>query len=378
MSAQQIADATYAAAVRFGTPASNSTPACSQYKALADSIGAKLIVYEGGVDLGQGRGTFFQAKADAQRLQRTGDAIALMIDKWMTLTGGRGVLLLQGFQPLQRLGRVGAQRHGRSARRAEVQGGEASRREVRRDDDPAAVIYDGLSYAVSKPDLGLPPAHVPNGDVNEKATRELARKASVAAAPLILDIETRGSKPINFDIRKTKPDDVRANMAYAIERIRWAKAERPGLVVGLYGVPINATYELADPDRPWTDIAAWRAANDFIAPLIAECDAAFPSLYPWEMPEPAWLQSASGTIAECRRVAPGKPVLPFLWPRDGDGKPFVSGERWRTMLRLCGQQADGVALWSWGGDNVKPDKVGVLDPAWPWWQATVRFVKQVT
>ncbi|MCE5267739.1 MAG: hyaluronidase [Planctomycetaceae bacterium] len=183
------------------------------------------------------------------------------------------------------------------------------------------------------------------------------KHASRRTGPIVLDIE---GIPLSGDPKVVKP-----RFTLFATLAKWAKEAAPDRIVGYYGHGLF-------PERPAKQYKA--EAKELAAPV----DAFFPSMYVFNDNREAWRKKLADVVAEARRIAPGKPVYPFVWPQYHDGTPqqfqFVTGEYWRWQLdtiRQCG--ADGVVLW---GARRYPN-AHVWNEQADWWQETLRFMKSL-
>ncbi len=127
--------------------------------------------------------------------------------------------------------------------------------------------------------------------------------------------------------------------------------------------------------------AAWTAHSDVTTEvLLPEVDALCPALYTYYggTTEQAlgqsieqWKGFARETIAEARRMAPGKPVYTFVWPQYHTGGTYkdyryLEDRYWRAQLELVKEQADGVILW--GGWNFTTNLQQPFNPNASWYR----------
>ena len=109
--------------------------------------------------------------------------------------------------------------------------------------------------------------------------------------------------------------------------------------------------------------------------LAAVVDAFFPDMYTAKENRKQWKKELTRLVHEAHRIAPGKPVYPYIWPEYSGKMPaerrkFVSDNFWKFELetaRECG--ADGVVIWS-GKRPEWNEQAG-------WWRATQAFVKEL-
>src|SRR5262245_51253329 len=160
---------------------------------------------------------------------------------------------------------------------------------------------------------------------NEPAVRSKARallaEGITAAVPVILDVE-QYSVDVRLDIAHINPDTstVDANILKLKQIISWFKDEAPTLQVGFYdvaatvgGLPVTSHY--SDNDTEWS---LWECENSYLIPFVTHVDALYPSLYTSTTDRGKWAAVARRCISEAKRIGPGKPVRPFIWPQYHD------------------------------------------------------------
>jgi len=169
------------------------------------------------------------------------------------------------------------------------------------------------------------------------------------------------------------PDQVaiRSSKKY-FEVLRRLKSEIPNTRIGYYGVvPVTDFYRARQPfvDQRYE---SWQRDNDRLKGVAETVDAIFPSLYTITPNIDHWIARAKGKLAETRRLAPGKPVYPFIWPNyhpQGGRFPVgkeVEGKYWKAQLEFLRDNADGVVLW---GGNKQRFNVKSM-----WWLETIQFL----
>ncbi len=121
----------------------------------------------------------------------------------------------------------------------------------------------------------------------------------------------------------------------------------------------HANLALKNPDirQQWTEHS--NITRDMMVP---HADALCPSLYAYYADTDGsgnqieyWKNFAIETIKEARRIAPGKPVYPFIWPQfhQGGGMSdysYIPAQYWRVIVETVRDNADGVVLW--GGQDL--------------------------
>lgn len=120
-----------------------------------------------------------------------------------------------------------------------------------------------------------------------------------------------------------------AAIAEAITAIRAAKALRPNAKFGFYNCPFNGwSYSTLSNPPAW-----WWAQEQTLAPLVAECDAFFPTIYQYyeigySISEAEDEKRMRNYANLCLRVAKGKPIYPFVW------ELYHSSGKWSTSSRV--------------------------------------------
>ncbi len=113
----------------------------------------------------------------------------------------------------------------------------------------------------------------------------------------------------------------------------------------------------------------WQQQNSWYQALANAVDVFFPSLYTLyagESFEAQWPTYARANIAEAKRLAPSKPVYPFLWMlyHNSNAIGALQDIRYKffyEQLKTCGDYADGVVVR--GGSGM------TFDATKPWWRA---------
>ena len=256
-------------------------------------------------------------------------------------------------------------------------------------------LYDSLLF-LGKPDLspyGFKRARTvyqaelwpPKADYttpNEAAVRSKAdavlAEGVTAAVPVILDVE-QYSVDLRLDPSHIKPDTstVDANILKLEQIIGWFKDEAPTLKVGFYGLaPVDGlpiTRQPADDTERALWKETWETANSYVIPFVTHVDALYPSLYTSDTDPAKWIAIAQRTISEAKRIGPGKPVRPFIWPQYHDvmrpplAGTYISYDYWMlqlTTIRDAG--VDGIVFW--GGYKTQWDNTQ------DWWRATLDFI----
>jgi len=203
---------------------------------------------------------------------------------------------------------------------------------------------------------------------NEAGTRQIIRSiiASGYRGLVQWDIEGIGW---DWDPR-WHPNTHQQGIANFQKILEWSKDEAKGLLrIGNYYFPPDSDYR----GNSAAQLADLRAADDALAPLTALVDDFYPQAYTFDNDTSFWVDSIATKVAECRRIAPGKPIYPYIWPQYHPmiGRPlagtYVPGEFWLLQLAtLKALKVDGVVFW--GGYKTP------WDPNQGWWRETLKFL----
>ena len=252
-------------------------------------------------------------------------------------------------------------------------------------------LYDSLLFT-GKPDLsrhGLkrartvyeselwPPKRsaMPNETAVRSKARAVLAEGITAAVPVVLDVE-QYSVDVRSDISHINPDttSVDINILKLEQIIGWFKNEAPTLQVGFYdvapvdGLPVSGQWPAND-----AELEIWKKANSYLIPFVTHLDVLYPSLYTVETDPAKWVASAQRDIAEAKRIGPGKPVRPFIWPQYHDvmrsplAGTYIDYDYWMLQLRTI-RDAEASGIVFWGGYQTPWDETQ------GWWHATLDFI----
>lgn len=120
---------------------------------------------------------------------------------------------------------------------------------------------------------------------------------------------------------------------------------------------------------PWQRYSRWQRSNDNVAFLIAELDYVSFSLYRLYQDQPeAYIRLH---VAEARRLAGDKPVLPYFMPvyhnlnREVGGQP-IPLDLWERDIHLAWNHGvDGVVIWASDIKLVRPEYVEIAQRYFP-------------
>ena len=228
----------------------------------------------------------------------------------------------------------------------------------------------------------------PAAPASDKYIAAIVKKIPSTKSPAIFDIEhwpldiRKGVKSAaDDDIASANAKKVTASMNKMIHIISVAKKTNPNLKYGYYScIPLRDYWSAVrnDPKR----MKAWQKANDYLKPLADSVDVLCPSLYAFYPDRDKWVRYAKANIAEAKRLAKGKPVYAYLWPKyhnsnKKDGKSFIEGDFWKLQLEtVYNSGIDGVIIWD-SRRVVNNKKDSTWDPNRAWWKETVSFVKRI-
>lgn len=188
--------------------------------------------------------------------------------------------------------------------------------------------------------------------------------------------EFRGRDRVCLDIEHwptndpDRPERTTASLAKLLQVLAWWREENPGTRIGYYGiVPEVSPNEARDGAGGWR-METVRRRNDALTSLVDAVDDLYPVLYTIVEPRERDLfnRYLGVKIGEGRRVAQGKPIIPFVWPDYHRGLvPKFAGQQlpadwWEEQIALIREHADGVVVWSEPGTAFEADApwVGVL------------------
>lgn len=191
----------------------------------------------------------------------------------------------------------------------------------------------------------------------------IAKSLDPKITQVVLDVElwplSGNSWQINKSVKKY------------VTLIQWFKEANPTVKVGYYGlVPVR--YYPRAAGVVTEERKRIRKINDELRPISDSVDILFPSLYTLSDDHDSWAVGAAQIIAEARRLAPMKPLYPFLWPRFHESvkrlaRSVVPPIFWSSQLTLVRSLADGAVIWD-GYWFCRADD--------PWVAATVDFAQK--
>ena len=192
----------------------------------------------------------------------------------------------------------------------------------------------------------------------EKGTKELTEVSPQRISSAITPYAHEPLVVIDIERWKTKgaDDAVAESVSRFLSVLRAAQAQLPGTKFGFYSMVPARDYYRAIGDRGPAAFTTWQRENDRLKSLAVATDVLFPSVYTFFREDPSrWAIYARANIAEARRLAPGKPIYPFIWNRyhgsnKSEGKEPLEAEFFEAQLRLLyeTQDASGVVIWLFG------------------------------
>ena len=243
-------------------------------------------------------------------------------------------------------------------------------------------VFDAIKSA-RKPDLsgyGLRPINVlyqrtlwggkkaSHDDLPPKdVVSDLARKSAANGVITVLDIE-------HWPLHHVADTEIENSLARYLQVVTWFRAAAPGLPIGYYGNPPIRDYWRAVKGAGTPEYRAWQGDNTRLIPLATKVDALYPSLYTFYADPSGWVSYATENLREARRLAGGKPVYAFIWPRYHESNKLIGGKEipasfWRMQLETVRRKADGAVIWSASWET--------WDDNAPWWQETKRFMSSL-
>ncbi len=140
-------------------------------------------------------------------------------------------------------------------------------------------------------------------------------------------------------------------------------------------------YDTAPTWAHWniTSNAIWRTAwyveNRRRQKIADAADILYPCIYTYHDNYEDWEARAELVMKEAHRMAKGKPVVPFLWPRfhqstinKSNAVKYIPREYWEKQLAYVRKHADGVVIWN-------DDEYNEWDDNSDWWIPVQQLLK---
>ncbi|MFA6813543.1 MAG: hypothetical protein WCR45_10760 [Bacteroidaceae bacterium] len=250
---------------------------------------------------------------------------------------------------------------------------------------PYTIIYNGSIWPKSV--LNTTNRRPPNAPSDEHIAG-LVKNITAEKSPVIYDIEhwpldIRTAVPAvaDDDIVSSGKETVKASMDKMIQILNRSRKVNPSLKYGYYGcVPLRDYWSAVKKDPEL--LKKWHEANDFLKPLADSVDVICPSLYTFYPDREGWVKYANANIEEAKRLANGKPIYVYLWPKyhnsnKKDGKKFIEGDFWKLQLEtIYNSGIDGVVIWD-SPRVVNNEKDRAWNPNREWWQETILFLERI-
>ena len=221
---------------------------------------------------------------------------------------------------------------------------------IARSQPPSFRVYDNTQYVnVDLESLGL----IRSGIVEE--TRPQAQAIAQGELPAegpfdqAVAVQALNPGPLVLDYEDLYLQGAPATVAFHLRVLRallgWAHQAAPAKVIGFYGLLDHTAAQYLNSAR---DLAAHEGAF-------------FPSMYTRDADRGRWLQRLISDATLARRIAPTKPLCPYLWPQydvGPSGGSFLSAADWSFELASAHSYADGVVIWSKRTTNLSEGWVG--------------------
>ncbi len=188
-----------------------------------------------------------------------------------------------------------------------------------------------------------------------KGTKDLTDVSSAMVRSAITPYAREPIVVIDIEQWKTKgTDDVVADsVTRFLSVLRAAQTQLPDTKFGFYSMVPSRDYYRAVGDKGPAAYSAWQSENDRLKNLAVAADALFPSVYTFFREPPSrWATYARANIAEASRLAPGKPIYPFIWNRyhgsnKEEGKEPLEADFFEAQLKTLFEtpEANGVVIW---------------------------------
>lgn len=216
---------------------------------------------------------------------------------------------------------------------------------------PLNLVYEGALWKSGDRSLSMPPV---------EAIRREASKATELNYSIALDIE-------RFPLRANS-EEFKSGINFLADIIREFRTIKGLPPLGLYGtIPIRDYWRAVKGAKSPT-YKQWQNENDGLAKITKMVDIFFPSIYTFYDDLEGWKLYASAQIAECRRLAAGQKIIPFVWYRFHDSNAKLHGKEippqiFSAQLDFLKPLCDGIALWGgWQED---------WDPSAAWWKVVM-------
>lgn len=200
---------------------------------------------------------------------------------------------------------------------------------------------------------------------------ETARSVHSVSGRAVIDVE-------HWDIR-ARGREIHENVGKYVQLLEWFREGNPDIEWGYFARPPVRDYKRSILGRDHHKYFRWQKMNDALKPLAKLADIIYPSLYTRYNSPSEWQEYARQNIAESRRLAGGKPVIVFLWPRfkksdQSYSLEYIPADFWRLQLETVYELADGLVIW--GGWDSRKGGRAIWSEQLVWWQELKRFLKE--
>jgi len=225
---------------------------------------------------------------------------------------------------------------------------------------PTFTLYDNTHYNNLHMDqYGLITSNILYESAADKRAVAAGQLPDEASIKMRIAQQNQHPGPLVLDFEDLYLTGSPATAAYHLRVLSllatWAHAAAPGKAIGFYGL-LNHT------DQVYVSLAQQ------LTPIE---DAFFPSMYTFNDNRTGWRRRLLDDMRVAKQIAPGKPILPYIWPQYHEGTPkalqYLDASFWRFQLRTLRRYVPGAVIWSGTGPNGSDG----------WVSATSRFMQTV-
>jgi hypothetical protein len=238
-------------------------------------------------------------------------------------------------------------------------------------------IYDAMLHK-GKPDLSIlkikpMPIIYESALLTTKSLSEMPNIKNISKASTIINSSAFDKAIVDIERWPVtgRDNNVKQSLSKYKKVVVDLKSNGVNKAIGYYGVLPVPDYWRAVSKPGSSKFISWQSDNNRLQSLIENVDALFPSLYTFYNDQDGWVKFARAQIGEARRLANGKPVIVFLWPKFHDSNRFLKNKYvptdfWRVELETALELADGVVIWGGWKEN--------WDSNADWWVETRNFI----
>lgn len=201
--------------------------------------------------------------------------------------------------------------------------------------NPGLILHDLASFKTSKQPEGRyylkGTAYIAYGTDFQYESSNTANMVTQASVESVADTCVASGKEIcviDIEAWPQSTEEQRATKkSRFIQLLQWFKARQPGALVGVYGESPEFNFYDACPDctggHGSSSYIEWKDRNDdtnflayadFVIPVLYEAIAEGSSYSVGTTTFPDTVAWIGYVMEEARRLAPDKPIIPFLWP----------------------------------------------------------------